>query len=221
MKRIAPGLAEGDNGTVLVAFDLLGTFAFALSGVVLARRSHLDLFGAFVLSFAAGTAGGLARDVLLGATPPLALTDWRYPAVALVATALGYLWPALLDRFGRPITMLDAAGLGLFAVTGTWRALDLGAPAPTALALGVLTGVGGGVARDLLVARIPVVLRREVYALAAAVGSALVIIANEVEVERAFAGTVAVIVTCGLRLVAAFRNWHLPDVGGRDQRHVT
>lgn len=207
----------GDNDPVLVAFDLLGTFAFALSGVVLARRSHLDLFGAFVLSFAAGTAGGMARDALLGATPPLALTDWRYPAAALAATALGFLWPAVLTRFNRPITVLDAAGLGLFAVTGTWRALDLGAPAVTALALGILTGVGGGVARDLLVARIPVVLRREVYALAAAVGSAIVIATDEIGIERAIAGTAAVIVTCGLRLVAAFRDWHLPDVGGREE----
>ena len=163
-----------DNEPVLIGFDLVGTFVFASSGALLARRAQLDLFGAFVLSFAAGTAGGITRDVLLGATPPLALTDWRYPSMALAATALAFLWPALFTTFDRPITYLDAAGLGLFAVTGTWRALDLDAPAVTALALGVLTAVGGGVVRDLLVARIPVVLRREVYALAAAVGSCLV-----------------------------------------------
>lgn len=107
-------------------------------------------------------------------------------------------------------------GLGLFAATGTWRALDLGAPAVTALALGVLTGVGGGIARDLLVARIPVVLRREVYALAAAVGSGIVLVADALEIERLIAGCVAVVVTAGLRLLTAMRDWHLPDIARRD-----
>lgn len=201
---------------MLIAFDLVGTFAFASSGILLARRAHLDLFGAFVLAFAAGTAGGITRDVVLDATPPLALTDWRYAATALAATVLGFLWPALFTKFNRPITCLDAAGLGLFAVTGTWRAMDLGAPALTALALGVLTGVGGGVARDLLVARVPVVLRREVYALAAAVGSAVAIAGEALELDRALSGAVAVLMTFGLRLVASFRDWHLPDVA-RDE----
>ena len=122
------------------------------------------------------------------------------------------MWPTLFTKFNRPITALDAAGLGLFAVTGTWRALDFGTPAVTALALGVLTGVGGGVARDLLVARVPVVLRREVYALAAAVGSAIVIAGDPLEVDRALVGFVAVLITFALRSVAALRDWHLPDI---------
>ena len=206
-----------DNAPVLILFDLIGTLAFASSGAVLARRAHLDLFGAFVLSFAAGTAGGVMRDLLLGATPPLALTDWRYPAMACAATALVFLWPALFTRFARPITILDAAGLGLFAVTGTWRALDLGAPVVTALALGILTGVGGGIVRDLLVARVPVVLRREVYALAAAAGSALVVAGEALDIERAPSAVVAVGVTFGLRLLAASRDWHLPDVARRGE----
>ena len=205
-----------DNEAVLILFDLIGTLAFASSGAVLARRAHLDLFGAFVLAFAAGTAGVVLRDVLLGDTPPLALTDWRYPAAALVAMALAFLWPGLFTRFARPITGLDAAGLGLFAVTGTWRALDLGAPVGTALALGVLTGVGGGIVRDLLVARVPVVLRREVYALAAAFGSALVLAGDALDIERVPAGIVAAVVTFGLRLIAALRDWNLPDVARRE-----
>ena len=202
---------------MLIAFDLVGTFAFAASGILLARRAHLDLFGAFVLAFAAGTAGGITRDVVLGATPPLALTDWRYAATALAATVLGFLWPALFTKFNRPITCLDAAGLGLFAVTGTWRALDSGAPAFAALALGVLTGVGGGVARDLLVARVPVVLRREVYALAAAVGSCVVLAGEALDLDRVVSGAVAVLITFGLRLVASQRDWHLPDVARNEE----
>jgi len=196
----------------VIAFDLLGTFVFALSGGVVARRTRLDLFGAFVVSFAAGTAGGMVRDVLIGTTP-LALIDWRYAAVALGATALVALSPNLLtSSLWRPITILDAFGLGLFAVSGTWRAIDSALPTLSAILIGILTAVGGGVARDLLVARIPVVLRREVYALAAAAASVATLVADRVGAERAPAGTAAVLLAAAWRLLAAAKNWNLPKI---------
>ena len=176
----------------------------------MARKADLDLFGAFVLSLAAGTAGGIIRDVLLDFTPPLALTEWRYPLAAAAATgAVAIRGEFLETRFERPITMLDALGLGLFATTGTWRALDASLPVVTALFVGVVTAVGGGVVRDMLVARVPVVLRREIYALAAVAGSGLVIVADELEIDKAIAGVAAVGVTASLRLVAAYKGWNL------------
>ena len=198
---------------MLPVFDLIGTFVFASSGAFLARKTRLDLFGAFVLSLAAGTAGGVIRDVLVGFTPPVALTEWRYPVVAALATAAVALRGDFLEtRLIQPITILDAFGLGLFATTGTWRALDGSLPVVTALFVGVITAVGGGVARDLLVTRLPVVLHREVYALAAAAGSGVVIVADVMEVDRPVAGIAAVAVTAGLRLAAAYKGWNVPKL---------
>lgn len=198
---------------MLPAFDLVGTFVFASSGAFLARKSRLDLFGAFVLSLAAGTAGGVIRDVLVGFTPPVALTEWRYPVVAAIATAAVALRGEFLEaRMIQPITILDAFGLGLFATTGTWRALDGSLPVVTALFVGVVTAVGGGIVRDVLVTRVPVVLHREIYALAAAAGSGLVIAADVLEIDRAVAGVAAVGLTASLRLVAAHKRWNVPKI---------
>ena len=198
---------------MLTVFDLIGTFVFASSGALVARKARLDLFGAFVLSLAAGTAGGVIRDLLVGFTPPVALTEWRYPVAAAAATAAVAIRGELIEtRLKRPITMLDALGLGLFATTGTWRALDGSLPVVTALFVGVVTAVGGGVARDILVARVPVVLHREIYALAALAASGLVIAADVMEIERAIAGAAAVAVTTCLRLVAAHKRWNVPKI---------
>ena len=198
---------------LLLVFDLVGTFVFASSGALAARKADLDLFGAFVLSLAAGTAGGMLRDVLVGFTPPVALTEWRYPLTAGVATIVVALRGEFLEtRLKRPITMLDAFGLGLFATTGTWRALDASLPVVTALFVGVLTAVGGGVVRDVLVARIPVVLHREVYALAAAVASGIVLAADAVEIDRAVAGVSAVLFTATLRVISALKEWNVPKI---------
>jgi uncharacterized membrane protein YeiH len=198
---------------LLPIFDLVGTFAFASSGALVARKARLDLFGAFVLALAAGTAGGVIRDLLVGFTPPVALTEWRYALTAVVATAAVALGGELLEtRLKRPITILDAFGLGLFATTGTWRAIDESLPVVACLFIGVVTGVGGGVVRDILVARVPVVLHREVYAVAAAVGSGVVVLGNVLEIDRVVAGIVAVIATAGVRLVAAYKRWNVPKI---------
>ena len=198
---------------MLPVFDLIGTFVFASSGALVARKARLDLFGAFVLALAAGTAGGILRDVLVGFTPPVALTEWRYVLAAAAATVVVAIAGDVLEnRLNRPITLLDALGLGLFATTGTWRALDGSLPIVTALFVGVVTAVGGGVVRDVLVARIPVVLHREIYALAALLGAGIVVAAEVFELERPAAGVAAVIATATARLVAAYKGWNLPKI---------
>lgn len=159
----------------------------------------------------------MIRDVLVGFTPPVALTEWRYVIVAVIATTAVALRGELLEtRLRRPITILDALGLGLFATTGTWRALDGSLPVMTALIIGVVTGVGGGIVRDMLVARIPVVLRREIYALAAAVGSVVAIAGDALGVGRAVTGVAAVTITSSLRLVAAYKRWNVPQLRTTD-----
>jgi uncharacterized membrane protein YeiH len=200
--------------TLLAVLDLIGTFVFALSGAMAGVKYRLDAFGVCVLAFVAGTAGGITRDVLIGATPPAAIDDWRYVAIALLAGVVAFAWHPTVAKL-RPIVLLfDAAGLGLVAVAGTQKALASGLnPAGSAL-LGMLTGIGGGVLRDLLVNEIPVVLRADFYALAALAG-ALVVVAGYLLHWPPALTTVGGATLCfSMRLVAIWRGWSLPPAAG-------
>ncbi|RYD47427.1 MAG: trimeric intracellular cation channel family protein, partial [Sphingomonadales bacterium] len=150
--------------TLVLVLDLSGTFAFALSGAMAAVRRRLDVFGVLVISFAASTSGGILRDLLIGAVPPAALVDWRYLGVSLAAGLICFFWSSLIDKLRNPVQMLDAMGLALFAVAGAEKALSFGLSPVMAALLGMVTGIGGGVARDLLLAEIPAVLRSDLYA---------------------------------------------------------
>jgi len=112
--------------TLLLVLDLVGTIVFALSGAMAGVKNRLDLFGVLVLSYAAGNAGGIARDLLIGAVPPAAISDWRYLGVSLLAGIVTFLRPSIIDRLRSPVLVFDAAGLGLFAVAGTQKALAFG-----------------------------------------------------------------------------------------------
>src|SRR5262245_30311068 len=162
--------------TLLLVIDLVGTLVFALSGATAGVKSRLDLFGVLVLSFAAGNAGGIARDLLIGAVPPGAISDWRYVAVSLLAGIVTFWRPSIIARLRSPVLLLDAAGLGLFAVAGTQKALASGLDAVMAALLGMLTGIGGGMIRDVLLTEIPIVLRADLYAVAALTAAAVVVI---------------------------------------------
>jgi uncharacterized membrane protein YeiH len=203
--------------TLLLVLELVGTFVFALSGAMAGVRHRLDLFGVLVLSFAAGNAGGIARDLLIGAVPPAAIIDWRYLGVSLIAGAATFWRPPVIARLRSPVLIFDAAGLGLFAVAGTQKALAFGLNPILAALLGMLTGIGGGMARDVLLAEIPIVLRADLYALAALAGAALVVIGAILRLP-ATAVTIAGAVLCfGLRFMAIRRGWHLPVAGGSEQ----
>ena len=195
---------------LVLGLDLLGTFVFALSGAVAGVRHRLDLFGVVVLSFVAGNAGGMIRDVLIGSVPPPAIADWRYVAVSLLAGLGTFRSYRSLRRLRDAVLLFDAAGLAVFAVSGSLKALSLGAGPPAAILLGMLTGIGGGMLRDLLVAEVPTVLRADLYAVAALVGS-MVVVGGQV--LRLPAGAVAIagaLLCFGLRLVALRRDWQLP-----------
>jgi len=198
---------------VLVAFDFGGTFVFALSGALAGVKYRLDLFGVLVLSFAAGNSGGIARDVLIGAVPPAAIRDWRYIAVSVLAGLVTFYWHRIINRLKSPVLVFDAAGLALFAVSGASRALAFQAGPVAAVLLGMLTGIGGGIARDVLVREIPIVLRRELYAVAALIGAAVAVIGDMLHLPSAGAALVGAILCFALRFMAMRREWHLPVVG--------
>jgi uncharacterized membrane protein YeiH len=159
---------------LLLFLNLAGTLAFGLSGGMAGVRERLDLFGVVVLAVVVGLAGGITRDLLIG-VPPETFRDWRYLAVAGAAGLVTFLAHPLLRRIRRPIDVLDAAGLAVFCVTGASAALDHGLAAAPAVILGAITGIGGGILRDILVRQIPVVLREGLYAIPALVGAAIVV----------------------------------------------
>ncbi|MBB3826322.1 trimeric intracellular cation channel family protein [Xanthomonas arboricola] len=196
--------------TLLFLLDLLGTFVFALSGATVAVRNRLDLFGVLVLSCAAAVSGGIVRDVLIGATPPAALVHPQYLLVACLAGMAGFYWHAAVERLRNPVQLFDAAGLALFAVYGTSKALDYQLSPLSATLLGMLSGIGGGIARDLLVARTPVVLQAELYAVAALAGGGLVAIGHMLAVPQAWSLAIGALVCFGLRFMAIRYGWHLP-----------
>ncbi|HWK50319.1 MAG TPA: trimeric intracellular cation channel family protein [Steroidobacter sp.] len=199
---------------LVLILDLCGTFAFALSGAMAGIRRRLDVFGVLVLSCAAATFGGIGRDVLIGATPPAALVDWRYLAVSLAAGLIAFFWSPLIEKLNNPVRMLDAIGLAFFAVAGTQKALVYGLSPAMAALLGMLTGVGGGIVRDVLLAEIPAVLRSDLYAIAALAGAAIVAGGSLLQVSAVIPALLGGFVCFGLRMMAIYWGWHLPIARG-------
>jgi uncharacterized membrane protein YeiH len=212
--------------TFLVALDLLGTFVFALSGAAAGVRHRLDLFGVLVLAFAAANAGGITRDLLIGAVPPAGISDWRYITISAVAGLLAFAWtwsrahstlaarvadwPRIADRLAHSVLVLDAAGLALFAVAGSLKALAFHLGPVAAVLLGVMTGVGGGVLRDILVAEVPTVLRAELYAVAALGGAIVVVAGKQLGLATPVVGVAGAVLCFTLRILAIQRGWKLP-----------
>jgi uncharacterized membrane protein YeiH len=207
------------GGTLLV-LDLAGTFVFALSGAAAGVKDRLDLFGVLVLSFAAANAGGITRDLLIGAVPPGAISDWRYLAASLIAGLVVFYWYPISERLrnlSNHILVFDAAGLALFAVVGTQKALGYRLNPVMAALLGVLSGIGGGMLRDVLLAQVPTVLRAELYAVAALAGAIVVVAGHLLDLPPAATAIAGAMFCFGLRLIAIRRGWRLPVAGGLAQ----
>lgn len=202
---------------LLLVLDLAGTFVFAISGAMLGVRNRLDFFGVLALSFVASSAGGITRDLLIGALPPAAINDWRYFAVAMGAGVAIFFWYSPISRLRTAILVFDAAGLALFAVAGAEKALAFGLNPMMAALLGMVTGIGGGIMRDLLVARTPAVLQRDLYAVAALAGSSLVVIGHLLDWAVVPTAIAAAALCFGIRLIAVRRGWSLPVAASSEQ----
>jgi uncharacterized membrane protein YeiH len=195
---------------MLLVFDLVGVFVFALAGASAAVAKKLDIFGVVVVGVVSAIGGGVLRDLLIGVTPPFALRDWRYLVVPTVASVVVFYFHPQVSRLWRVVLLSDAAGLGLFVVAGTAKALEAGLPAVGATVVGVLTGIGGGVIRDVLTGEIPVVLRREIYAFAALAGSVVVVVADGFGIEGITSGAIGAGLVFALRILALARHWSAP-----------
>jgi uncharacterized membrane protein YeiH len=203
-----------DSGRLLLVVDLAGTFLFAMEGALTAIRGNLDFFGVLVLAFTTALVGGVIRDLLIGAVPPASLRDSRYAATAFIAGAAVFVFHHFVVRIPSPVIIgLDAAGLGLFAVAGTEKALEFSVHPFIAVLLGTITGVGGGTVRDIFLARVPTVLQSDVYATAALLGAIVLVVARKAGTSPAVAAFLGGTICFVLRMVAVWRHWNLPRVG--------
>lgn len=209
-----PGAARPER--LLFAADIAGTLVFAVEGAMAAVNGNLDLIGIMTLAFCTAVGGGITRDVLLGALPPAALRDWRYPTIVISASMLVF----FLHRDVRAIPvasiqLLDAAGLAIFAIAGTEKALQYKMNPVVAVLLGTITGVGGGTIRDVLLNEVPTVLRFEVYASAALVGSICMMVGTKLRLPATWAASFGGVVCFTLRVVSLWKHWNVPRALGQ------
>jgi uncharacterized membrane protein YeiH len=193
-----------------LSLDLVGVFVFALSGALAAVRSRLDVFGVVVVASVTALGGGVLRDTLLAANPPYSLRHWPYLVVPAVAAVVVFYWHPQVARARKLVLVLDGAGLGLFTVTATQKSLDAGLGWLAACVVGVITGIGGGVIRDVLLRQIPVVLQREIYAVAALIGAGLVCLGRALHQLHAPWLIATAIVIFAVRMLALIRHWSAP-----------
>ncbi|MQR00783.1 trimeric intracellular cation channel family protein [Glaciimonas soli] len=197
--------------TTILAADLAGTFVFAIEGSLTAIHGGLDLLGVMVVAFVTALGGGVIRDLLIGASPPNAIRDWRYPMLAFVAGLLTFIFHTSIQAIPASLLIvLDAAGLSLFAMAGVEKAVLFGIRPFVAMLMGTVTGVGGGVIRDILLARVPLILLTDIYATAAFAGSFVALTCRRYGLSPAASAITGGLVCFVLRLVAVSQGWHLP-----------
>lgn len=197
--------------TLYYFLDLAGTFVFAISGAVAAKQRGLDLFGICAIAFTVACGGGIIRDLCIGAIPPTGISNWKYLATAILAAGMTISLYRLVLRLNHPVLFFDALGLSLFAVTGAQKSLAYGHNAEVAILLGITTAVGGGVLRDILLNRIPVILEKEIYASAALIGALIMVLGDHFKwLSSDLTSIIALIVCFGLRLLSLRYHWNLP-----------
>ncbi|MFI6051744.1 trimeric intracellular cation channel family protein [Streptomyces violascens] len=210
-------LHELFSPSVQHALDLVGIFVFAISGALLAVRKNFDVFGIAVLAEVTALGGGLFRDLVIGAVPPAAFSDLGYFVTPLLAAVLVFFLHPEVERTQTAVNVFDAAGLGLFCVTGTTKAYDYGLGLTSSAALGLATAVGGGVLRDVLANEVPSLLRwdRDLYAVPAIVGSTMIVLFIRFDLLNATTSGLAVVTAFLLRIAALKYHWRAPRAWNR------
>ena len=200
------------SARLILLLDLIGTFVFAVEGAAMAMAARLDVFGVMVISFVTALGGGILRDLLIAAAPPQALRDWRYPVTAFAAGLLTFGFNSALRHVPEATLMaLDAGGLALFAIAGAEKSLSLGMNGLAAVLMGGVTGVGGGVMRDVLLDKIPAILRTDIYATAALAGATILVASQKAGLSPRWAAALGVTACFALRVTAASLHWNLPQ----------
>jgi uncharacterized membrane protein YeiH len=214
MSAVILGVEAATKSTPFIAVETIGTVAFAASGVIAAARARMDWLGAIVLALGVALGGGTMRSLLLGQTPVSWLQDPRaiYESVgtAIVMLLVLRIWPSSKFESSTPLLIADAAGLGAFVVLGTQIGLSAHLSATSAVLLGVLTGVGGGIIRDVLTGNKPEVLVGQIYAVAGIIGAVFFVVLKDLHVNTHVAVWSSVALVFAVRMLAIWQSWHLP-----------
>lgn len=203
-----------DNAPVLPVLELAGIFVFAISGALVAVRKRLDIFGVLVLAGATGLGGGFLRDVLIDAAPPASLSDWRYLTVPVAAGLVVFVFHPVFGRMEPVVNIFDAAGLGLFCVTSAVKAVEYGLEPVAAALMGMVGGVGGGIVRDVLAGRVPVIFSSELYATPALAGATWAVVAHHLDWPVWLVTLPGIALCFGWRVLAILRGWRAPMATG-------
>ena len=200
-----------DRFDLTMFLDLLGTFAFAISGIRLASSKDFDWFGAYVVGLVTAIGGGTLRDLLLG-VPPFWLHDPRYVLTTAVAMLVFVLFKDRSFRWGHALFLFDAIGLGLFTITGIAKSLDAGLPMWTCIMMGAISGSVGGVLRDVLINEVPLIFRKDLYAIASILGGIAYFAALQFEALHAFDEIIAAVTVILIRVLAVRFHLRLPKL---------
>jgi uncharacterized membrane protein YeiH len=193
----------------ITLLDFAGTFAFAISGIRLASGKHIDWFGAYIIGLATAIGGGTTRDLLLDVTP-FWMLDGKYFLTTGVAVLATLLFREKLFRWGQALFLFDAIGLGLFTVVGISKSVAAGLPFWVCIVMGTITGSVGGVLRDVLLNEVPLLLRKDIYALACVAGGLVYFLCRLFNLPTGVTEMVAAITVIAIRLVAVKFHIHLP-----------
>ena len=196
--------------------DLLGTLVFAITGLLAAVRKQLDLFGALVLATVTAVGGGTIRDLILD-TPVFWTQQVIYLYVILFASVFTYIYIRFFTFPNKLLLWLDALGLAVFTVIGAQKALDFGLAMPVVVLMGVMTGVLGGIIRDVLAGEVPLIFRKEIYATASVLGAIVYVIALEWFAVMEWAAILTIVLVFTLRVWAIHAKASLPTFGNPNQ----
>jgi len=199
--------------------DLTGTFVFAVSGAIAGVNKKLDIYGIFVLAIMTALGGGMIRDTMLGRTPPVAFIDFSYMIAAFAGAMCTWFFFTYMQKAAKLLRIMDAIGLGIFSVIGAQVSLSLGASWYAAIGMGILTGTGGGMIRDVLSGSVPMVMQKEIYAIASLFGSSLYVLGRSVGIPDSISAIIAALATTGIRLLAILKNWQLPQTPPKQNKH--
>ncbi|MCI9285804.1 MAG: trimeric intracellular cation channel family protein [Muribaculaceae bacterium] len=203
------------ENTLLFIIEVLGTLAFAVSGVRLAARKRFDWFGAYTIGVVTAIGGGTIRDLLLGA-PVFWMSSWMYLAVTGLAFIIVVMFKRVLTSASKSLFMFDAVGLALFVLTGIHKSLDYGYPMWVAVIMGMITGAFGGVSRDVLINEEPLFFRKDIYATACIAGGFVYWGAMLAGTSQMVQQALCTVTILGLRWGALRYGWHLPEMKERD-----
>lgn len=201
---------------LLQILNLVGIAAFAASGALVGVRKRLDIFGVCVVGATTGIGGGILRDLLLGIHPPTSLDQWPNITVSVLTSLVVFFAHPVLSKLWNAVVTFDALGMGLFAAAGANVALDHGTGALAGVLIGATAAIGGGVLRDILVNEVPLLLHRDLYAVPALLGALLVVVCDGLGIADGIALIAGTVVATGLRLVALWQRWHLPQAAIED-----